>query len=62
MLTIDGSQKSGSGTIVRDAVPFAALMGKSLHLTDIRVKPPQPGLRAQHLAAIRACAVSRFFL
>ncbi len=56
MLTIDGSQKSGSGTIVRDAVPFAALMGKSLHLTNIRVKRPKPGLRAQHLTAIRACA------
>jgi len=56
MLTIDGSQKSGSGTIVRDAVPFAALVGKALHLTNIRMKRPRPGLRAQHLAAIRACA------
>jgi len=62
VLTIDGSKKSGSGTIVRDAVPFAALVGKSLHLTNIRVKRPKPGLRAQHLAAIRVCAESKFTL
>jgi len=62
MLTIDGSQKSGSGTIVRDAVPFAALVGKARHLTNIRVKRPKPGLRAQHLTTILACAESKFSL
>ncbi len=56
MLTIDGSQKSGSGTIVRDAVPFCALTGKSLRLFNIRSQRKKPGLRTQHLTAIRACA------
>jgi len=35
MITIDGSQKSGSGTIVRDAVPFSVLTGEELSLRDM---------------------------
>jgi RNA 3'-terminal phosphate cyclase (ATP) len=42
MITIDGSQKSGSGTIVRDAVSFSVLSGKELFLTNIRAKRPKP--------------------
>ena len=56
MIHIDGSQKSGSGTIVRDAVPFAVLTGESVHLFNIRARRKNSGLRAQHLMAIRACA------
>ncbi|MBN1931259.1 MAG: RNA 3'-phosphate cyclase [Desulfobacterales bacterium] len=56
MITIDGSQKSGSGTIVRDAVAFSVLMGKNLCLKNIRAKRAKPGLRAQHLKGIEASA------
>ena len=56
MITIDGSHKSGSGTIVRDAVCFAALTGAELFLTNIRANRPKPGLRAQHLRGIEASA------
>ena len=56
MITIDGSQKSGSGTIVRDAVPFSVLTGEELFLTNIRAKRPKPGLRAQHQRGIEASA------
>jgi RNA 3'-terminal phosphate cyclase (ATP) len=56
MVTIDGSQKSGSGTIVRDAVPFSVLTKEELFLTNIRANRPKPGLRAQHLRGIEACA------
>ncbi len=56
MITIDGSQKSGSGTIVRDAVPFSVLTGEELYLTNIRTKRHKPGLRAQHLRGIEASA------
>jgi RNA 3'-terminal phosphate cyclase (ATP) len=56
MITVDGSQKSGSGTIVRDTVPFSVLTGKELLLTNIRAKRPNPGLRAQHLRSIEASA------
>jgi RNA 3'-terminal phosphate cyclase (ATP) len=56
MITIDGSRKSGSGTIVRDAVPFSVLMGEELYLTNIRARRRKPGLRAQHLRGIEASA------
>jgi RNA 3'-terminal phosphate cyclase (ATP) len=54
MIEIDGSQKSGSGTIVRFAVGLAALLGEPLHLTSIRAKREKPGLRPQHLKAVQA--------
>lgn len=56
MIHIDGSQRSGSGTIVRYAMALAALLGDELHLTNIRARRPRPGLRAQHLRAIEALA------
>lgn len=56
MIEIDGGQKSGSGTIVRYAVSLASLVGKPLRLFNVRGKRDKPGLRFQHLAAVRACA------
>jgi RNA 3'-terminal phosphate cyclase (ATP) len=56
MIEIDGSQESGSGTIVRDAVSFSVLPGKDLHIKNIRAKRDKPGLRTQHLKAIEASA------
>ncbi|OPY80439.1 MAG: RNA 3'-terminal phosphate cyclase [Syntrophus sp. PtaU1.Bin005] len=57
MIEIDGSRKSGSGTIVRDAVSLSALVMADLSLINIRAKRlPKPGLRAQHLRAIEAMA------
>lgn len=56
MIHIDGSRKSGSGTIVRDAVPFCVFVGKAIHLTNIRSRRDKPGLRPQHLKALEACA------
>ncbi|MEW5902636.1 MAG: RNA 3'-terminal phosphate cyclase, partial [Acidobacteriota bacterium] len=54
MWRIDGGQKSGSGTIVRDAVSLAVLRGEELELTRIRAKREKPGLRPQHLRSIQA--------
>jgi len=56
MIKIDGSRKSGSGTIVRDAVPFSILMGEEIQLSNIRAKRDKPGLRPQHLKAMEAAA------
>lgn len=56
MIEIDGSSQSGSGTLLRYSVALATVIGRSLHLTHIRAKRPKPGLRPQHLAAVRACA------
>ncbi|MDH5254257.1 MAG: RNA 3'-terminal phosphate cyclase, partial [Nitrospira sp.] len=56
MLTIDGSRFSGSGTIVRQAVAFSALTGRSIHIVNARAKREKPGLRPQHLRVIEAVA------
>jgi len=55
-IEIDGSRHSGSGTIVRFAVAYAALLGRPLRVVRARARRAQPGLRAQHVAAIRAAA------
>ena len=52
MLEIDGSQKSGSGTILRLSVALAAIIGEPLHIYNIRHKRRQPGLRPQHLESV----------
>jgi RNA 3'-terminal phosphate cyclase (ATP) len=56
VLEIDGSQGSGSGTIVRFAVALSALLGRPLRLLNARQHRARPGLRPQHLATVRACA------
>jgi RNA 3'-terminal phosphate cyclase (ATP) len=56
MIRIDGNQKSGSGTIVRDAVGLAALTGQAIHIINIRALRKKPGLRPQHLTALKAVA------
>lgn len=56
MIEIDGSIHSGSGTILRYGVALATLTGQDLHITRIRAKRERPGLRPQHLQAVRACA------
>ncbi len=56
MIEVDGAQKSGSGTIVRDAVSLSVLVGQELHVTNIRAKRDKPGLRPQHLRGVEACS------
>lgn len=56
MIEIDGSQKSGSGTILRLSVALAAILRQSLHIYNIRQNRPQPGLRPQHLEAVLTAA------
>jgi len=52
MLEIDGSQKSGSGTILRLSIALAAINQEPLHIYNIRHKRRQPGLRPQHLESV----------
>ena len=54
VVELDGSRYSGSGTIVRSGLALAALRNLSLRITNIRVKRPNPGLRAQHATAVKA--------
>jgi RNA 3'-terminal phosphate cyclase (ATP) len=56
MLAVDGAQQSGSGTIVRHAVAFAALLGRPVRVFNARKRRRSPGLRPQHVTSVRACA------
>ena len=56
MIEIDGSQKSGSGTILRLSVALAAITKQPLHIFNIRQNRPQPGLKHQHLEAVLTAA------
>lgn len=56
MLEIDGSQKSGSGTILRLSIALATILNQPLHIYNIRQKRTQPGLRPQHLEAVLTAA------
>lgn len=55
MIRIDGSEKSGSGTILRYAMALASLLGEELEMTNIRALRKKPGLRPQHLKSVIAC-------
>ena len=52
MIEIDGSQKSGSGTILRLSIALAAITKNPLHITNIRQNRPKPGLKPQHLESV----------
>ena len=56
MLEIDGSQKSGSGTILRLSIALATINQEPLHIYNIRHKRRQPGLRPQHLESVNTAA------
>ncbi|MBI4278047.1 MAG: RNA 3'-phosphate cyclase [Armatimonadetes bacterium] len=56
MIVLDGSRKSGSGTIVRTAAALAVLRGEALRIFNVRARRGNPGLRPQHLRALEAVA------
>lgn len=56
MIEIDGSYGEGGGQIVRTACSLAVLTGKSCRIFNIRQGREPPGLKLQHLLALRALA------
>lgn len=56
MLTIDGSMGEGGGQILRSSLALSLCLGKAFRIIRIRARRDRPGLRRQHLAAVRAAA------
>ena len=58
LISLDGSQGEGGGQIIRTALALSAVTGQGFHITRIRAGRAVPGLRPQHLTAIRAAAMA----
>jgi RNA 3'-terminal phosphate cyclase (ATP) len=56
MLKIDGSYGEGGGQIVRTAISLSVIIGKPIEVIHIRSKRSNPGLRQQHMIAIKTVA------
>ncbi len=53
---LDGSFGEGGGQILRTSLSLSALTGQPLRLEKIRAGREKPGLKRQHLAAVKAVA------
>jgi RNA 3'-terminal phosphate cyclase (ATP) len=56
-LPIDGARGEGGGQILRTALALSTVTGQPFEITRIRANRTIPGLRPQHLAAVRAAAL-----
>jgi len=56
VIRIDGSYGEGGGQILRSALTLAAILGKSVEISNIRAGRKKPGLQPQHLTGVRAVA------
>jgi RNA 3'-terminal phosphate cyclase (ATP) len=56
-LTIDGSAGEGGGQILRSALSLSMTTGTPFVLENIRARRKKPGLKRQHLTAVRAAAL-----
>lgn len=56
MLLIDGSTGEGGGQVLRSSLSLSLCLGRPFSITNIRKARTKPGLRPQHLAAVRAAA------
>lgn len=56
LLTIDGSMGEGGGQVLRSALTLSMATGRAFRIRRVRASRSTPGLRAQHLTAVRAAA------
>ncbi len=56
VIVVDGSMGEGGGQILRTALSLSVITGKPVRITNIRAKRSRPGLRSQHLTAVKALA------
>ena len=56
ILNLDGSLGEGGGQVLRSALALSMWLGRPFRIRNIRANRPRPGLRPQHLAAVRAAA------
>src|SRR5674536_342689 len=56
MIEIDGSIGEGGGQVLRICLALSALTQKPVTIKNIRLNRKNPGLRSQHLTAIRSLA------
>ncbi len=55
LIDIDGSLKSGSGTIVRYSLSLASILKREIRIRNIRARRRKAGLQPQHLKTVQAC-------
>lgn len=53
MIVIDGSHGEGGGQIFRTAIGLSAMTSTPVRIVKIRLRRPDPGLRPQHLTALK---------
>ncbi len=57
LLVIDGSYGEGGGQILRNALALSMLAGQGMRMTNIRANRKNPGLRPQHLTAVKGAGL-----